>query len=202
MSYLALTVNILQQSDVETGKEIITLKPGGESLAFSPNGNCIASGSNDGTIRLWDVETGAEIMKLKGHNLWILSLAFSPDGKRLISTSRDRILKLWDISVGKEVFTRTQFRGTTTFSPNGKTIAVTGEHGIALLESDPPSDGYQAWRNGIAARKVVDTLHEKLGLYSEVIETLKNNDTLEESVCKLAVQIANARLWEDEEKKQ
>jgi len=106
-------------------------------LAFSPDGSCIASGSSGGTIRLWDVETGAQIMKLKGHNLWILSLAFSPDGKRLVSTSRDRIVKLWDTSTGKEVMSRTQFRGSATFSPNGKTIAIAGEGGITLLESGP-----------------------------------------------------------------
>ncbi len=188
--------------DVETGKEIMTLKHSGLTgpLAFSPDGALIASGGTDGMIKLWDAETGAEVMTLRGHHLWILSLKFSPDGKRLVSTGRDRIVKLWDISTGTEVMSRPQFRGSATFSPNGKTIAIAGEGGITLLESEVPADGYKLRRTGSAAQKLVDKLRDEHSLYSKVIEKLNADETIEEPIRKIALQIANARLWEDAEK--
>ncbi len=65
-----------------------------------------------------------------------------------------------------------------------------------------PADGYEPRQNGAAARKIVDDLYEEYGLYSQVIDKLKAEKTLDESVCKVALQIANARLWEDKEKSQ
>jgi len=71
---------------------------------------------------------------------------------------------------------------------------------VGLWESEPPVDDYGARRTGVAARKLVDKLREEHGLYSEVIDKLKADGTLDDSVHKVALQIANARLWEDEEK--
>ena len=81
-----------------------------------------------------------------------------------------------------------------------KTIAITGERGIALLESEAPADGYTSRGTGAIARKVVEKLHEEHGLYSKVIEKLKSDNALEEPVRNVALQIASARLWEDAEK--
>jgi len=192
--------------DVESGKDIMTLKHNGGtfSIAFSPDGRRIASGGSDAdnTIRLWDADTGTEIMALKGHYRGIGTLIFSPNGKRLISGSRDDTVKLWDVSTGTEVMSFRANAGYVyaAFSPDGKTIAIAKAGGITLLESEVPADGYQAWRTGAAAREVVDKLHDKYGLYSRAIEKIKSDETIEKSVRKIALQIANARLWEDEKK--
>ena len=72
------------------------------SVAFSPDGKTLASGSEDETIKLWDVATGKEQATLKGHTHAVCSVAFSPDGKTLASGSGDKTIKLWDVATGKE----------------------------------------------------------------------------------------------------
>ncbi|MBQ2787165.1 MAG: PD40 domain-containing protein [Bacteroidaceae bacterium] len=68
-----------------------------ESVAFSPDGKRIVSGSIDKTIRIWDVATGKQIGEpLIGHTYTVLSVAFSPDGKRIVSGSSDNTIRIWD----------------------------------------------------------------------------------------------------------
>jgi len=52
-------------------------------VAFSPDGKQVVSGSDDGTVRLWDAVTGAPLQTLEGHSGWVNSVAFSLDGKLL-----------------------------------------------------------------------------------------------------------------------
>ena len=68
------------------------------SVAFSPDGRLLASGSYDKTIKLWEVATGSLVRTLEGHTDPVLSVAFSPGGKLLASDSDDATIKLWDIS--------------------------------------------------------------------------------------------------------
>ncbi|MGI2909791.1 WD40 repeat domain-containing protein, partial [Hassallia sp. VBCCA 56010] len=71
------------------------------SVAFSPDGKTLASGSDDNTIKLWDVATGKLSQTLTGHSNSVRSVAFSPDGKTLASGSDDNTIKLWDVATGK-----------------------------------------------------------------------------------------------------
>jgi len=96
------------------------------SVSFSPDGKTLASGSEDKTIKLWDITTGKEISTLNGHSKPVASVSFSPDGKTLASGSYNNIIKLWDITTGKEIRTLQGHSSSVlsvSFSPDGKTLA-------------------------------------------------------------------------------
>jgi WD40 repeat protein len=73
------------------------LDAGVTSVAISPDGRLVAAGSLDTAVRLWDVQTGALVEKLRSHKDSVYSVAFTPDGKGLVSGSLDKTLKYWDI---------------------------------------------------------------------------------------------------------
>ncbi|WP_026732990.1 serine/threonine-protein kinase [Fischerella sp. PCC 9605] len=77
------------------------------TVAFSPDGNILATGSDDNTIKLWQVNTGQIISTLLGHSWSVLAVAFSPNGETLISGSRDNTVKLWKVSTTEEIATLT-----------------------------------------------------------------------------------------------
>ena len=79
--------------------EIGALK--GSSVAFSPDGKTIASGSADNTVRLQEASTGAQVGEpLEGHSGSVTSVTFSPDGKTIASGNGDKTVRLWDASTG------------------------------------------------------------------------------------------------------
>jgi tricorn protease-like protein len=71
------------------------------SVAFSPDGQTVASGAADDTVRLWNVADGSERARLAEHDGRVLSVAFSPDGKTVVSGAADATVRLWDVASGR-----------------------------------------------------------------------------------------------------
>ena len=96
------------------------------SVAFSPDGKTLASGSWDQTVRIWNVNTEQLLHTLTGHTNEVLSVAFSPDGNTLVSASWDGTIRLWNPRNGKLKRTLTEHKGgvgSVAFSPDGQTLA-------------------------------------------------------------------------------
>ena len=96
---------------------------GVESVAWSPDGRLIASGSEDHTVKLWDVETGRVVRTLHGHTDDVGSVCFSPDGQLLASLARTGSVKIWDVATGRLVRTL-EGNGSVTFSRDSSQIAA------------------------------------------------------------------------------
>jgi WD40 repeat protein len=132
--------------DAQTGQETLTLKGHGGSVmsvVFSPDGGRLASASGDrvgpiglgggrrpGEVKVWDAQTGQDILTLKGHAGGVYSVAFSPDGRRLATASDDGTVKVWDSQTGQDTLTLKGHGGavwSVAFSPDGKRLASGSE---------------------------------------------------------------------------
>jgi len=98
----------------------------GLPLPPGPPLTVLASSSTDETIRLWNIETGEEILRFLGHSGEVRDIDFGPDGTRLVSGASDQLLKIWDVQTGRELNTLEGHEDTVlsvAFSPNGDYIA-------------------------------------------------------------------------------
>ncbi len=129
-----------------------------DSMAFSPDGQRIVTGSDDRTARVWDAASGRELFKIMGHNGPVNSVGFSQDGHRIITSSDDQTARVWEAATGRELFKLMGHRGSVSsaaFSRDGQWI-VTGSHDQTA----------KVWE--VATRRVLVTLEGHTDLISSV----------------------------------
>ena len=98
------------------------------AVAWSPNGSVLATGGDDGTVRLWNPNSGVNYAVLRGHTHAVIGLAFNPDGRTLFSTGEDDYFRVWDINT--ENLSRTFRSGhdldRLVFHPSKQILAASG----------------------------------------------------------------------------
>ena len=139
---VANALSFVNDTTLDSGQSLKTLSAHANtvrSVAFSPDGQTLASGSFDQTVRLWDVHTGQSLRTLVGYTNSVWSVTFSPDGQTLASGSDDRTVRLWDVANAlaaldnpRGVDSGQKFNSlpghtdwviSVAFSPDGKTLA-------------------------------------------------------------------------------
>jgi WD40 repeat protein len=94
-------------------------------VGFSADGFTLVSGSNDHTIKLWDINTGKHIQTLRGNSGLVYSVTFSCDGSTLTSGSNDHTIRIWDIKTGRELQT-----------------LICHPHSVTSVANSSPTDGH------------------------------------------------------------
>jgi len=179
-STLQKTLNIIQESNRLDRHE-------GEvyNVRFSPDGQTIATTSEDGTVKLWNRE-GKELRTLRGHKNRVWGVRFSPDGQTIATASWDGTVKLWNMNSDKPLETLLEHKDrkdwvfVASFSPDSKIIASVGTDKFVYLWSrdDKKSKFQKSWDSG-HTDNIVDVAFSPDG---KIITTASDDGT--------------AKLWE------
>jgi len=127
------------------------------SVAYSPDGRCIISGSHDKTIRIWDAKTGTAIGEpLEGYADHLRCVASSPDGKHIISGSADSTIRIWDAktgaAIGRPLTGHASIVKSIAFSPDGQHIVSgSSDRSIHVWNSFPYTPVQPSARDPIRA---------------------------------------------------
>src|SRR5262249_42038780 len=126
------------------------------SCAFSPDGKFVATGGADKFVRVFDLTTGRESVRLETGET-VSGVAFSADGKRLVTGSDKGTAALWEVSTAKPVWKTTAGRGAVTgvaISADGRRIVTSGDKSFSVFDAPPGKmimqAGFSAAINGIA----------------------------------------------------
>jgi WD40 repeat protein len=109
---------------------------GVSSVAYSPDGKRIVTGSWDGTAKMWDAVTGRDLLTLKGQTSGVVSVAFCLDGTRIVTGGADGTVKVWNAATGQLTLTleaHATWVLAVAFSPDGKQIVTGGDDDTAQL---------------------------------------------------------------------
>jgi hypothetical protein len=179
--------------DATSGQELLTLKGHTDTVfgvAFNPDGQRLASGSGDYTVKVWDATSGQELLTLKGHTGRVYSVAFSPDGRRLASVGGGNV-KVWDVFSGQELLTlkeNTHAVNSVAFSPDGRRLAsAIVDKAVNVWETAAVPAAVLRQRGLVSD---VHSLFDELLLREEVLAALRKDPMLSKTDREFALQVA------------
>jgi WD40 repeat protein len=138
LEMLRQVIGTKEEPKAFTLPECEEFKRGPFSLTWTSDQKTIACVNYDGTVRLWDGETGKKTNVFRGDSEWVDDVDFSPDGKLVASGTVDGTVKIWERSTGKQI---RALKGhlsqvsSISFSPNGQTIAAANYDGTIIIWS-------------------------------------------------------------------
>ncbi|MGD1807400.1 protein kinase domain-containing protein [Dapis sp. BLCC M126] len=118
------------------------------SVAFNNDDKIVASGSEDETIKLWEVDSSREILTIRGHSGYVNSVTFSPDGKILASGSDDKTIRLWEVKTGKLLCILGDWSQGEYFGHSGGVTAIAFSPDGKILASASKDKNVKIWRLG------------------------------------------------------
>ena len=146
------------------------------SVAFSPDGQRIVSGSEDETLRLWNLQGNLIGQPFQGHTNWVNSVTFSPDGQTIASGSKDKTIRLWDLQgnpIGQPFLGHTDSVNSVAFSPDGQTIVSGSDDKTLRLWAASPEEWFRIGCNRLRYHPLFRTPEQEIQNDAELLQVVK-----------------------------
>jgi WD40 repeat protein len=128
------------------------------SVAYSPDGRFIVSGSADGSVKIWDLEAGRELWTMPEHEAAVKSVAYSPDGRRVVSGAADYSIRLWDAETGegiRNITGHSNVVNSVAYSPDGRfVVSGSTDRTVKIWDAESGRNlrtlrGHSLWVNAV-----------------------------------------------------
>ena len=106
------------------------------AVAVSVDGRRVVSAGQDGTLRVWDLDTGEPLRTLTGHHRRVVAVAVSVDGRRVVSAGQDGTLRVWDLDTGSSLHNLTRSGWVVAVSADGRRAVSDGGKALRVWDLD------------------------------------------------------------------